>query len=203
MKIKVHILSCIQICFCLILIFALIFPSLAIAQRMTQKKVEKKPMRLVEKGDVSFELDFESFEKERDYLDEPFDFSSAEAKELWDFLVSKNPHLKKKTKDMRFNLGSFAKLGSDSYLIEHYAFFYAQPKQNILTELTANLPRGNYELGEIRPLGKNKFWAFLSGGDYNHDVGSQIYYALFFKKRPGNSFSCTFCTYCRLCFTRV
>lgn len=160
-------------------------------------------MRLVEKGDVSFELDFESFEKERDYLDEPFDFSSAEAKELWDFLVSKNPHLKKKTKDMRFNLGSFAKLGSDSYLIEHYAFFYAQPKQNILTELTANLPRGNYELGEIRPLGKNKFWAFLSGGDYNHDVGSQIYYALFFKKRPGNSFSCTFCTYCRLCFTRV
>ena len=89
---------------------------------------------------------------------------------------------------MRFGLGTFAKLGPDSYLIQHYLFFYARPKQNILTELTTGLPIGNYDLGKIRKLGKNKFWVLLSGSDYNHDVGSQIYYALIFEKMPDNSF---------------
>jgi hypothetical protein len=184
---KNHILSFVHIC-CFILIIAFIFPTQAIAQRMTQKKVERTPARIVENDNVLFELDFESFEKERDFLDEPFDFSSAEAKEVWDFLVSKKPHLKMEPKDMRFHLGSFARLGLDSYLIEHYAFFYVRPKQNIFIELTTNLPPGNYDLGEIRKLGKNKFWLLLSGSDYKHDIASKIYYALIFEKKPDNSF---------------
>ena len=96
MKIKGHTLSNFRFCFYIILIAAFIFPSPAIAE--TQKKVKKIPARLVEDGDVAFELDFESFEKERDFLDEPFDFSSAEAEELWKFLVSKNLILKRPPK---------------------------------------------------------------------------------------------------------
>jgi hypothetical protein len=134
-------------------------------------------------------LEFESFEEEKDFLDEPFAFSSTEAEELWTFLMSKKPDLKKEPKDMNFEQGSFAKLGSDAYLIQHYAFFYAQPKRNMLTKLTAYIPMGNCSLGKIRKLGNNKFWLLLSGGDYNHDLISQIYYALVFEKKPDNSFT--------------
>jgi uncharacterized protein len=147
------------------------------------KKGPKQNISLVEHGNIVFELDFENFQKQRVFSDEPFAFSSAEAQELWMFFVSKESHLKREPKD-----GTFAKLGPDSYLIQHYAFFYAQPKRSILTELTDPLPLGNYDIGKIRRLATNKFWSLLSGGDYNHDVGSQFYCALVFEKEPDGSF---------------
>jgi uncharacterized protein len=149
--------------------------SQAVAQRKPRKKIakgERDHISLVDDGKIAFELDFEQFKKERDFRDAPFVFSSAEAEKLWTFLVSKQPELKVERKVMGSESGSFAKLGSDSYLIQHYAFFYARPKQNILTELTPSLPMENYDIGKIRRLGKNKFWLLLSGGNYDHDVGS-------------------------------
>jgi uncharacterized protein len=157
--------------------------------RKRTKKAGKQSSSFVEHGNIAFELEFESFEKQKDFRDEPFAFSSTEAEKLWTFLVSREPGLKKEPKDMRHGLGSLARLGSDSYLIDHYAFFYAQPKQNVLTQLAGYLPMGNYGLGQIRKLGKDKFWLLLSGGNYKHDVGSQIYYALIFEKKPDNSFA--------------
>jgi uncharacterized protein len=157
--------------------------------RKRTKEAEKQRTSFVEHGNIAFELEFESFEKQKDSRDEPFAFSSTEAEKLWTFRVSREPGLKKEPENMVYGLGSFAKLGSDSYLIQDHAFFYAQPKQNILTELTAYLPPGNYSLGEIRRLGKDNFWLLLSGANYKHDVGSQIYYALIFEQKPDNSFA--------------
>ena len=164
-------------------------PQAGVRRKLLKKGPKEKPRSFLENGKTAFELDFESFEKEKDFSDEPFAFSSNEAKELWTFLVSKEPNLKIEPKDMRFNLGSFAKLGPDSYLIRHHALFYAQPRENMLTQLAGYLPPGNWDLGEIRRLGKDKFWLLLSGRDYNHDVGSEEYHALIFEKKPDSSFA--------------
>ena len=182
-----------QISTCILIVFLLFSLSYTIGRaqpvepRKTAKKAEKRPIQVIDSGNGGFEFEMVSFEKEKDYLDEPFEFSSADAEELWDFFVLKEPHFKKDLKDMKFSGGSFAHLGSDSFLIEYYAFYFAQPKQGKLTKLTSPLPLGNYDLGEIRKLGKNKYWVLLSGGDYNHNTGTSMYYALVFEIQPDSS----------------
>lgn len=183
MKATQKILCCLLIVSTLLLIIDLNCHAQTVYPRKTAKKAIKNPIRIIDSGKEAFELEMLSFEKEKEFLDEPFEFSSTEAEELWNFLVQLEPHLKKDPKEMKFMGGSFARLGSDSYLIEYYAFYFAQPHQGKLTKLTTSLPIGNYDLGEIRKLGQNMFWFLLSGFDYHRDIASKIYYALVIEKK--------------------
>lgn len=178
-------------CFFLVLICVFVVPVQATAEGMKAKKAEARSIQLIENGNVVFQLDFKSFEKEANYADEPFGFSSLEAESLWRFLVGKNSRLRREPKDMKFMGASFASLGQGTYLIEHDAFYHARPNRNELVQLTTALPPGNFELGEIRRLPNNKFWLLLSGSNYDHDVLSQVYDALFFEKMPDASYAIT------------
>ena len=71
-----------------------VYSTQAIAESLEPRITAKKPLHVAKKADAGFELDFDGFEKEKDFLDEPFDFSSKESETLWNFLISKKPHLK-------------------------------------------------------------------------------------------------------------
>jgi hypothetical protein len=183
MKRQLLMSCCIAICFLLSCHLALAHPAMASEPKQQSKKTAKKTIPVTD-GFDKFALDFQSIQKEKDFLDDPYEFSSAEAEELWRFLVSKDPYLDK-LREKGGYLGSYARLVSDGYLIERYAHYFARPKQGILIQLTGNLD--DYDPVKLRKNCDGTYWALVHGVMYRDGILYEDFYNFVFDRQPDAS----------------
>lgn len=131
-------------------------------------------------SDNSMGMEFIPFQKETCCLDDPFEYSSREAESLWAFIVLREPRLSTAWGENSLrNGGSFANLGKNGYLVFLDAFYFAEPKENRLAQLTKAWPPGTPEEPEFRRIGSNRLWALISGTELSHGVYKSSYYAIF------------------------
>lgn len=133
------------------------------------------------------DLEFTAFQKARQLLDEPFEFSSAESRTLWEHVVRNAQGTSSGFGDMLKTGGEYAAVGDGCYLVLYAAIQFTCLGSNVVGELTPWNAPGNTEVLQVRNLRGGRWLALVSTGNLSHGVLSQSYHALVGARRGGTT----------------
>jgi len=135
------------------------------------------------------DLEFTGFAKERQLLDDPYEFASTEARQLWEHVLRVSRGTSEIFADLLKQGGDYAPLGRQCFLVRYAAIQFTCLGSFDVQELTPWNPPGNTEVLASRALPDGGWWAIVLTRNLSRGVNSESYHALFGGNRAGAPFA--------------